>query len=45
MATCADPSKIPELYWKHALDVLGGFTDETVEYIGPSGESVRVRVP
>jgi hypothetical protein len=40
-----DPSKIPELFWKHALDVFGGFADETVEYIGPSGSRVRVKVP
>ena len=33
-----DPSKIPELFWKHALDVFGGFADETVEYIAPSGQ-------
>lgn len=41
-----DPSRIPELFWKHVLDVFGPWTgDETVEYIGPSGKTVKVTVP
>ena len=40
-----DPSKIPKQFWRHALDVLGPWADETVEYIGPSGRAVRVSVP
>ena len=41
-----DPSKIPPLFWKHALEVFGPWTgDKTVEYIGPSGKAARVTVP
>jgi hypothetical protein len=40
-----DPAKIPPLFWTHALEVFGGWHDETVDYIGASGKTVKVTVP
>jgi hypothetical protein len=40
-----EPSNIPPVFWTHALDVFGGWADETVDYIGPSGKTVKVTVP
>jgi hypothetical protein len=41
----AEPSQIPPLFWTHALEVAGGWAEETVDYIGASGKAVKLKFP
>ena len=38
-------AKIPPLFWKHTVDVVGQWADETVEFTDPSGKTAKLRVP
>ena len=39
------PEKIPDPFFKHALEAMGDWADETVDFIDASGKTAKVRVP